>query len=410
MTKINFNSRTSRRVTAAIIFLAAVIVIVPSVFRQQSFNAIINTRFIPIHTPIEGVISSFTLKPGDYVENHQLMAVVKNIRLNESFIRELRVERNSLQERVEGFNSHILELETLKTELEQRQSEMLDYERERVSLQLKQAQSELDALRQVLQEKIELEKRLAPLAAERLIKLTDFDSVRFSVTEYRNRVLALESSVQRIQTEQSALNHNVHLGQGRNDVPYTQQRIDEVRVILSDYRARKVEQEKRILEIDRQISDEENRLKLNREVDLRSPLNGIVWKKFFADGSEVVIGSEVAQVIDCSQLFIDAEFNERTLDKIKLGQEIQYRLIGSKTWHDGTLISKSGSGNTLQDRTLAAQLQVEKDSARLIVKINPDDLPNNSGDFCHVGRKVEISLPRVWTQAVWITRITSLFQ
>lgn len=407
--KIDWNSRKVRRIATLSLLSVAFFVVVPSVFKTHSFNAIVNTRYVSIHSPIEGQINNFYLQPGDSVHLNQELAKIKNVRLNESFIKELKVNRNSLIERIRGLDLRLKELNELKEDLDGRNNLTLQYEKIRVDEQLTTAKSELQAVRQMLQEKISLKERLEPLAKERLIKLTDYDTVVFQVREYENRVAALEATVRRIEAERKAIDHGIYLGQGRNDVPYTQQRLDETRVQISTVESEKLEQQRRIDEIEKQIQDEEDRLILNREVVLASPLDGIIWKKFFVDGSEVVIGSEVAQVIDCKKLFIDAEVDEKDLKRFDLGKQVEYRLYGSNEWKNGTLIGKSGSGNTLEDRTLAAQLAIKKDSAKITIKINPNDLQSTPGDFCHIGRKVEISMNRDVSVPVWISRLTSLF-
>jgi len=407
--KIDWNSRRVRRTITFALLATAFFVVVPSLFKTHSFNAIVNARYISIHSPIEGQVNSFELQPGDSVHKDQKLATVKNIRLNESFIKELEVNRNGLKERILGFDLRIKELTALKEDLEHRNQLTLHYEKIRVDEQLVAARADLEATRQMLAERVVLKNRLEPLAKERVIKLTDYDTVVYQVREYENRILSLEATVRRIEAEKQAVEKGIYLGQGRNDVPYTQQKLDETRIQLSDVESQKLEQQRRIDEITKQIVDEETRLKLNREVVLSSPLNGIVWKKFFVNSSEVVIGSEVAQVVDCSKLFVDAEVDEKSLKNFNLGQPVEYRLYGSNDWKQGTITGKTGSGNTLEDRTLAAQLATKKDSAKITIRINPSDLASSSADFCHIGRKVEVSIDRSASIPVWISRLTSLF-
>lgn len=407
---INWNSKIIRRSTAIVLFLAAAIVFIPGIFKTQSFNAIINSNFIAIYAPIEGRIENFELIPGDPVESNEIFVTINNKRINESFLKELIVEKNSLTERVSAFSRHISELEKLKIELEKRQEKLHSFEKDRVTSQLNQAIAELQAIKYILNERKTTASRLGPLAKDGYVKNSEYENAKFSVLEYENRVIAQENEINRIKVEQSALENYVYLGQGRNDVPYTQQRLDEIIMNISDYQTRKQEQKRRIAEINDQILLEEERLRLNRKVDLSSPIKGVLWKKFYVNGGEVQIGSEIAQFLDCSRLFVDAEINESSLEKIKIGQEIKYRLYGSGKWNTGTLTRKYGNGNNLFDRTLAAQLRVSKDSARVIIEINPDDLSSLRGDLCHVGRKAEIIMSRQWTQSFLLSRLIGIFQ
>jgi len=409
ITALDWDSKPVRRGMSLLIGLAILLVVVPSALRQQSFNAIVNTRFVAMHSPIEGVVHHFGKEPGDPVVATEVLADIINPRLNESFLRELQVENQSLQARIEGFERHLLRLQALRQDLQRRLALNRRFETARQLEELNEGQADIQTQQAALTEQQALLRRQESLRQQGFVSPQYVDSTQSAVQTNAARMAAAQARYARMEVEREALQQQVFLGNGRNDVPYTQQRLDEVTILISDLQMRMGEQKRRVAAIAQQMAVERDRLALNRQAAISSPLNGLIWKKFFANGSEVVIGAELVQVIDCKGLFLDVEVTEDSLDSMAAGTSVRYRFRGSQEWHNGQVVAKAGSGNTLQDRTLAAVLQVAKGAARVVVSIDPRDLEASQDNLCHVGRQVEVSMPRAWTTSVWITRITGLF-
>lgn len=406
---INWNARLIRRSLAAIIVFVAIIVIVPSLFVEQSFNAIINARTISIHTPVEGTVSYFKKEVGDPVKAKEYVALIKNIRLNASFRRELEVEKNSLEDRVRGINQHLAELRGLRNQLNEKLQNTKSFENSRVDKQIQEQEYELAAQRNILAGLELLFAKQTYLTRSGSVSTTEYENTKHAVMASKNRISALESRIGALKIEKQALAKDVFLGEGRNDVPYTQQKIDELTVTISTVSNGKLEHERRIKEIQQQMFSEDDRLTLNRTAELISPVNGLIWKKMFPDGSEVTIGTEIAQVVDCGRLFLEVEVNENSLGKIEMGTEVKYRLRNTEKWLTGKIMGKSGSGRTLTDTSLAAELFLERTQAKIMVQVKPEELDPDPRNYCHIGRKVEVTMPRTWTTGIWITRFWGLF-
>lgn len=405
----NINSKISRRTMATILFFVAIFVMIPAIFNSYGDNAVINSRVVSVHSPIEGVVKNFNLKPGDKVRDNQSVMFLTNLRINESFVHELEVERNSLQSRVDGYNKHLNELINLKNSLQQRTGQTKKFVSSHVDLELAKAKQQMLAQEAVVAERALYAQRVIPLEASGAMAKHEVDAARYSLIENENKLNALKLRVKELETEKSAVSNNVNIGEGRNDVPYSRQKLDEVIVIISDYKTRLFEQETRIAEIDKQIAIERKRLTMAKNADILSPLDGIIWKQYVSNGSEVVIGTELIQIVDCKNLFIEVGVSENSLQGLDIGSTVKYRLIGSNDWKEGTVYQKTGTANKKQDVTLAALLDAGKsESARIFIKFNPEDVKASENNFCNIGRKVEVSIPRTYNLFSWINRLTSL--
>lgn len=365
----DWNSKQSRRSLVVIIIAIAVFVVIPSLFMRQSFNAVVNTRFVVIYSPIEGHIEGFNKEAGDAVTEGEILLSINNTVKNQSFKKQL------------------AELERLKSELTDKVSLNTGFEARRIDWQLVEAYSELEGEKLILKATNIRIKELAPLYRDRLVTRYRYEDDIRSAQTSKTKIDMLQARIDRILLEKEALYAGIRMGEGRNDVPYTRQRIDEVTM---------------------QIAEVTAKVGLNGSAGsypVPAPITGFVWQKSLFNNSEVVIGSEIAQIANCKDLFVEAEVSENVLEKIELGSSVKYRLRGDDTYYTGQVISKVGAGSTLTDKTLAASLPLEKGSAKITVKINPNDLDPNLGNRCHIGRKVEVKLPRSWNPFSWLTRI-----
>lgn len=369
MRHFDWNSRESRRTVATIIVLVSVFVILPALFVKQSFNAVINARFVVVYSPIEGHIEGFDKEAGDPVLAGETLLAVNNIVKNQSF------------------KQQQAELELLRNELADKVSLNTGFEARRIDWQIVETQNELDGEKNVLKLTKERLKDLEPLYREKLVTRYRYDEDQQAVKRTEAKIGMLQARLDRLMLEKQALYQGIRMGEGRNDVPYTRQRMDEVTMQLADVRAK---------------------IGLNGangSYPVPAPISGFIWQKVQFNNSEVVIGTELAQLINCQDLFVDAEISESALADIEIGTAVKYRLLGDDDYREGRLVAKIGAGSTLEDKTLAATLPIEEGSARVMIKINPADLDPNIGNRCHIGRKVEVKLPRGWTPFSWLTRL-----
>jgi multidrug resistance efflux pump len=252
-----------------------------------------------------------------------------------------------------------------------------------------------------------LAQRNALLVKDNFISPAQNEAAQYALEVTQSRLDIFKARIRLLETEKQAVQSFVYLGEGRNDVPYTQQRLDDVRLQITEVTARLRENERRSADVQLQISQERQSMAVSREVRMQSPSTGVLWRKFGSNGTEVVIGTDLAHVISCDNLFLDVAVPESSLESFLIGKPVQYRLIGSAAWLTGHIHAVTGSGNNLQDTTLVAQLQREKKDARIFVKINAADLDKPQENLCFAGRKVDVKVPREWRPSVWLSRLSS---
>ncbi len=399
--------KTSKRALGIGVALIAAVVLVPALASFQSINAIVNTHYVTIKAPIEGALGGFTKMPGQPIEIGEELLKISNARFKDSAISELGVEQKTMTERSMGLQQHLQNLQQLQKELQNRVAVHRTHEFLRLDEQLAQAKSEKKAQESLIREQQLLAQRNALLVKENFISPSQNEAAQYALEVTQSRLDIFQARIRLLETEKQAVQRFVYLGEGRNDVPYTQQRLDDVRLQITEVAARLRENERRSSDVQLQISKERESMAVSREVSVLAPSPGVLWRKFGSNGTEVVIGTDLAHVITCDNLFLDVAVSESSLESFEIGKPVQYRLIGSTAWLTGHIQAVTGSGNNLQDTTLVAQLQREKKDARIFVTIHAADLVKPQENLCFAGRKVDVKVPREWRPSVWMSRVSS---
>jgi multidrug resistance efflux pump len=399
--------KTSKRTLGLGVALIAAVVLVPALASFQSINAIVNTHYVTIKSPIEGALAGFTKMPGQPIELGEELLKISNTRFKESAINEMEVEQKTLSERSLGLQQHLQNLRQLQKELQNRVAVHRTHEFLRLEEQLAQAKSEKKAQESLIREQQLLAQRNALLVKENFISPSQNEAAQYALEVTQSRLDIFQARIRLLENEKQAVQRFVYLGEGRNDVPYTQQRLDDVRLQITEVAARLRENERRSADVQWQISKERESMAVSREVRVLAPSQGVLWRKFGSNGTEVVVGTDLAHVITCDNLFLDVAVPESSLESFQIGKPVQYRLIGSTAWLTGHIQAVTGSGNNLQDTTLVAQLQREKKDARIFVKIHAADLNKPQENLCFAGRKVDVKVPREWRPSVWMSRVSS---
>lgn len=404
-----WNRQPVRLGFAALLAVTAVVAIAPSLYSQSSLDAVVNTHYVAIHTPIEGSVVSETLSPGQRIGKDQVIAQIRNDRLNRGVLQELTTEYEGLRARVAALEGQRKTLTELRGDLDRRRQDHLGYEISYLGHEITEARARLNAQKAEQANLKGIMNRKMSLAQNGWASTQAYETAIYSYQAATAQSESLTARINVLESQLKAARSGILLGDGRNDVPYSNQRIDEIDMQAADLTSRIVEQSQRIGDLSRQIGVEKERLARAEEAQLTSPFDGIVWRQFFTKGNDVVVGSEVAQIADCDHTFLDITTKENAIDDIAIGDAVRYRLIGSADYHAGTVSAATGSGNSLQDRTLAAKVDQEPGDARVFVAISATDIDPDHSNFCQIGRKAEVRFSRKWKLTAMLSRFFGIF-
>lgn len=408
--QINFNGKFFRRLIGVVILSALVIVVGPALFKVQSANAIFNARVVYLNSPLEGVVSEVFKPAGSMVSMGEPLIGINNPRVGDQLLEELKGQKQTLSERLAGLLRQQASLVAMQADLRARVNLHTSHESARLDHQIAEAQAQALAQQGTVNElSLTLDKNRR-LLAEKFISQVEFDRSRFALAVGESQLLAINARIRALESEKAALASGVYLGQGRNDVPYTQQKLEDISVQLIGLEADSDESRARLAALQSQIDAEQTNLQMLRQATLAAPFNGLLWRQYFPVGADVVLGTRLAALVDCSDLFVEAAVPDKDLAVLAEGGLVTYRLLGSDQWLEGPIFKIIGSGNRVRDETLAAQLETEARDGRIFIRVARDALPDLNANQCYIGRGAEITFDRIWNPRVLLTRFSGLFQ
>ena len=169
------------------------------------------------------------------------------------------------------------------------------------------------------------------------------------------------------------------------------QRMHEIDIRQHYIQAKIQEFAARGAQVQKQLRIEDERLQRQARCCLKAPIDGIIWRRPLAGGGTVTRQKPVLELLDTSDIFVDALVNEKHFGDIRPGDKVVVKLIGSHTEVAGTVRDVLGRVALADDHTLAAEVpKLGKHEVHVIVTF--DDGPPRSDHFHphHIGQPVEV--------------------
>ena len=393
-----FNSRAFRLSLGVALIALAGVLIVPRATSYTAEDAIVQGRTAMLGTPIEGTVDALPLAQGDSVAAGGALASVANTRLDRSFLNELITERDSLLRRIDALTAQSAGLAELQADLNDRARQLKDAATRTLARETVARQANLRAVLADLKGARQTLARTEGLAAKQLTPLSELDADRARVGVLQAEAERIQAELELLAEEQRQATAGIFVADGRYGAPYAEIRADEIAITKLDIAARKSEQETRVTQIERQIAEERRRLARAGRAQIVSPHDGVVWRVLAAPGSDLVIGQDVVEVLDCRTTFLEVLVSEKRYNATRVGETLNYRLVGSDGFDTATVTALRGANAVAADRGLAANMTAARDSQfRVYAKFDAaPDGPTagaNAGGYCDVGRHAEVRFP-----------------
>jgi multidrug resistance efflux pump len=370
----------------------------PGLWTITSNQAVVNARVVTLSSPIEGVVTTAPPATGKQVARGALLLQVDSPLVDEKHVEDLQTEMATLFERVAALKKHLARIEALKAELSVSFDNYKNSMVTKVAHELEEAKAEEEAAAAALRQKVFEEGREFALLNRGFGRPPELTAARYAAEVAAKQAARARASVARLTHQLESIKCVVFIGPGdsRNDVPYSRQRVDELAVQQLDDEAKIQEHEARLAQLERQVGSESSRSRQRSSYQLTAPVDGIVWRRFVAEGSSVGPQTELLQILDTSTLFVDARLSEKYADDVRPGNKVVVRLTGSAIEVSGTIRHVLGEGVPQEDHTRAAELP-KPSGHEIHVIVDFDKAAAGAGEFnqCLVGRRVEVHFPDV---------------
>lgn len=375
----------------AAFLVTAIAVMTPHLFNTISTDAVINARVIPLFTPIRGTVRAELPKSGSVILSGGLVASIRDRHVDRIELDRMGTELAGIDERISAQRQVLIDLERLEQTLEINRRKYQRAALELTGHRLSEARAALATAKSEYDRAANQFQRRSQLRAKGIVSQTAIEISIAAAEQARQGVLRRRAEVAGLVTGLKAIGQGVFADAGRNDVPYSQQRMDEIALRKVDVRAVIREMQIRAEQL-RAASATELRRYLGRSLaEIRAPIKGIVWRNFVHGGAIVAPNDRIAALIDCSNLVVNVALDESHFEDVHTGDKVKVLLIGSTETLIARVVALRGMGASRQDDLLAARLPpLENNQFLVTLSINGADLAESTNNFCHVGRNAEV--------------------
>jgi multidrug resistance efflux pump len=367
-------------------------------------EARINARVIPVHAPIEGQVVLAPPAPGTPLARGDIATVIANPALDRGRYEQLFTERAMLAARIEAADGQLAALADLRREFDERLERFRGANLRRSELRIREAQAAFEVAASVATERHDEADRKRNLGSDGVASPAAVLSARRAADQAEVEATRLRITAERLAHEHAALEEGVLVGEERDDVPYSQQRVDEIRLRAVEIVARRREDEARLTALNRAITAESQRLDRLARAEVRAPSTGILWQSLVVQGASVGPTTELFTLIDCTELVVTAKYSERYFESILPGQLATVQLLGGGNL-DAVVESVRGLDvSSAEDRLAARMMDLAEGEFLVTLRLDSAELRGRKAAFCQVGRSVKVVLAANDSAIVRLTR------
>jgi multidrug resistance efflux pump len=330
--------------------------LVPLFWNVTSTQAVINAPVMMLHSPIEGIVT-FPCRASGVCAAGEPLLDVDNTLLDDSALQKLRAEATALSKRAAALQVQGDVLKGLERQLAADARHYQEASVRRVSRDLEQAQAALAVAEEQNKQKTYEKDQADRLVNSRSISHLESVTARHAAESARHSVAQARLGAARLQDQLDDLRRGVYVseGDGRADVPYSQQRLHEVLLKRAEIEVQLRDVTARADEANSQAAAEEARLRRRGHFALAAPTDGLVWRRHVTTGSAVLPDTGLLQFIDRNEVIVDAVIPERYLTDLHPGDKVRIRLVGSRADLPGQVKQVMGRTPAWDDKLLAAE-------------------------------------------------------
>jgi len=304
-----------------------------------------------IRAPIDGVASITSRRIGEQVESGTVLAVLRNTR-GSSLVSELRSRLASARDEAKRLAGQVGDYQMLETGLSAELSKYSSARQRQLRLASEVSGKEYEA---ALARKSE-----AAAAFDRAKALNDEGlqpTAGLLVAERDARVAQSASEAEQARSLQAKVlwelaQHGVHVGGNFEQVPLFRQRLDDVRLRLSDARTTLASAQQRVTDLERELAREESRPDSKDDVSLSAGTKGILVSVRAFDGSYVSRGDSLFSMAHCDASYVLGYFTEREYRRFAPGDRVLFSRHDELWKRQGRVVSLLGFVAGVPDSSL----------------------------------------------------------
>ena len=392
---LRFSKGQIVRLTVALaIVVIAIWQLAPLTVSDIRPNGVVNAKLVTIQAPISGQLVRAIPDVGEPVSAGSIVTRITDDTEPQALLAQLDGEYQLLRSRKTALVEKLSTLNGLRRELGERVREMVTGSMETLHYKMLEAAARQKGWMSVVKERELSLRRQKTLLEDGHVAQARVDEAESLLEQAQQEVERARADEERYRKETGALEKGVFVGDGQNDVPYSQQRLDEVVLAIADLNVQLTETNGRMASLEKQLRDESARAGRRESMLVRSPIDGLIWRRMATELGTVTKNNDLAKILDCSDIRIEVPVDESLSDRMETGSVVSVRLQGSPETFEGVISGVIGTRAVSPELEYAALPPLlKKDEVLLVVNIPDSGFEDRPETFCNVGRRAEVSIP-----------------
>lgn len=372
--------------------------LLPPLF-PYSVHAIVNTKVVAIKAQDAGRLGelpagrAFPVKAGD--------ALGRVERDEAKLQRELELlgfERLKLREQLDSVEQALAAREARLAEAEAEVGAAKEGSLRLLTRSREAAVDKVRLYREGHQEKLALQERVAPLFTDGIVTAAQWSATR-------DQTLQAEKALRAAEAELMGFEEGLR-GGGAGDptrevVEGMSSRVSALEREISGLRLQRIDQRARLAEVEARAESIRAQRETDRAYELRTPIDGVIWRRQAVNGETLSEGQVVAEVADTASLFVEAYFRRDFMNSISVGDRASIYLVGEGRFVEGRVTDIQVQERTSKEPDVINTLSLDASMLRVRVEVEPGQLaPEQLGQLAKVltsgGRAGALERGLIW--------------
>jgi multidrug resistance efflux pump len=388
-------SRFVRVAAAVALVVAAAWGFLPYLTYRVAGSAYVNSELIRVTAPIAGRLVPTMPRKGDFLGQSASVPLIEAVSPDRSRLLDLERQAVLAKENRDLARRQLKEIEAFDFELGVRVEAYRKGIVNRLTREGEEAAAEEAGCLSEFQQRREAGWRTEALTRRGLMSEIRSAEVLAQQEAASTRCQVAGAKRTRITVELEAARTGLFLRDGANDVPYSQQQRDRLKLRRQELETLLLQEDLRANQLAAEVAAEQQRTDQLNSYQLAMPAGHVVWSTAASPGSAVTEAQTILDLADCQHRFVVVQLPERDFEQLKPGDAAFIRLVGGDEWRQGQVEQVRGSAARADDRLFAAQVPSAAVGAiSAEVSLADETSPTDGKSFCDIGRLAEVRFDR----------------
>lgn len=293
-----------------------------------SVDAVVNGKLIDIRTPEAGQIESLEIQTGDAVASGSQLLVVQNPRTSQLPLQALTSRLNQYRADLARVEDQLARQRSLKQLAAVDQSNQQVLEVAEVAQQVQRLKADLAGAKSRQKLALTQRDRLQQLFQQGAIARANLEVAEADWQQRTSDVNSLIAQINTLEVNRSAVSAGLSLAKTRSNYD-PRIRLQEVTQRIAEIESEKSSWQQRIRDVKAEIAQARRDVQQKQLVQLKAPVDGVVWKLDAQAGKYLQPGETIGQIADCRQRWVDAIVDEASVRSLQVGMPAQMQLNGA---------------------------------------------------------------------------------